>query len=68
MATDWSKKRDVFVFFISGAKEHNPAAAMALQEKLGSALKADAGGLRPMKPRLPAKKSGAAKKAPAKKK
>ena len=35
MATDWAKKQDVFVFFISGAKERNPAAAMALQEKLG---------------------------------
>ncbi|RUL69590.1 DUF72 domain-containing protein [Dyella choica] len=27
-------KRDVFVFFISAAKEHNPAAAMALIERL----------------------------------
>lgn len=35
MATDWSAKRDVFVFFISGAKETNPAAAVALQERLG---------------------------------
>jgi uncharacterized protein YecE (DUF72 family) len=35
MVTDWSKKQDVFAFFISGAKERNPAAAMALQEKLG---------------------------------
>jgi uncharacterized protein YecE (DUF72 family) len=34
-ATDWSKKQEVFVFFISGAKERNPAAAMALQAKLG---------------------------------
>jgi len=32
---DWSKKQDVFAFFISGAKERNPAAAMALQERLG---------------------------------
>jgi uncharacterized protein YecE (DUF72 family) len=31
----WSAKQDVFAFFISGAKERNPAAAMALQEKLG---------------------------------
>jgi uncharacterized protein YecE (DUF72 family) len=31
---DWSKKQDVFAFFISGAKERNPAAAMALQDKL----------------------------------
>ena len=35
MFTDWSKKQDVFGFIISGAKERNPAAAMALQEKLG---------------------------------
>jgi uncharacterized protein YecE (DUF72 family) len=35
MTTDWAKKQDVFCFFISGAKERNPAAAMALQEKLG---------------------------------
>lgn len=34
---DWSGKQDVFAFFISGAKERNPAAAMALQEKLGIA-------------------------------
>lgn len=32
---DWSAKQDVFAFFISGAKERNPAAAMALQERLG---------------------------------
>lgn len=42
MATDWSSKQDVFVFFISGAKERNPAAAMALQERLGTAPKFDA--------------------------
>jgi uncharacterized protein YecE (DUF72 family) len=35
MTTDWAKKQEVFCFFISGAKERNPAAAMALQEKLG---------------------------------
>ena len=28
--------RDCFVFFISGAKVHNPAAAMALIERLGA--------------------------------
>ena len=33
--TDWSKKQDVFAFFISGAKERNPAAAMALLDTLG---------------------------------
>lgn len=32
--TGWSAKQDVFAFFISGAKERNPAAAMALHEKL----------------------------------
>lgn len=30
----WSKKRDVFGFFISGAKERNPAAALALIDRL----------------------------------
>jgi len=32
---DWAKKREVFAFFISGAKETNPAAAMALIERVG---------------------------------
>lgn len=35
MFADWSKSQDVYVFLISGAKEHNPAAAMALQRELG---------------------------------
>ena len=35
--TDWSKSQDVFAFFISGAKERNPAAAMALLDRLGLA-------------------------------
>jgi uncharacterized protein YecE (DUF72 family) len=30
------KPREVFIYFISAAKEHNPAAAMALIERLGS--------------------------------
>jgi uncharacterized protein YecE (DUF72 family) len=30
----WAKKRDVFAFFISGAKEINPSAAKALIERL----------------------------------
>ncbi len=30
----WAAKREVFAFFISGAKERNPAAAMALIKKL----------------------------------
>jgi uncharacterized protein YecE (DUF72 family) len=29
-ATDWEKSGDVFLYFISGAKERNPAAAMAM--------------------------------------
>ena len=41
MATDWSKKQEVFVFFISGAKERNPAAAVALQKALGIAPNSD---------------------------
>lgn len=64
MATEWSAKQDVFVFFISGAKERNPAAAMALQSKLGIAPNF------PDEP-APVKKAAAekaAKKAPAKKK
>lgn len=35
LVSGWAKSQDVFTFFISGAKERNPAAAMALQEKLG---------------------------------
>ena len=31
---DWAKTRDVFAFFISGAKQRNPAAAMALIERV----------------------------------
>jgi len=65
MYKDWSAKQDVFAFFISGAKERNPAAAMALQDKLGvtpaTAAEADA-----MAAGKAAKKSPA-KKAPAKK-
>lgn len=30
----WAKRRDVFAYFISGAKVRNPAAAQALIEKL----------------------------------
>ena len=32
---DWSARRDVFAFFIAGAKARNPAAAMALIERVG---------------------------------
>lgn len=35
MLAGWAKTQDVFAFIISGAKERNPAAAMALQNKLG---------------------------------
>ena len=41
LVTGWSKNQDVFAFFISGAKERNPAAAMALQDKLGIAPAAE---------------------------
>jgi uncharacterized protein YecE (DUF72 family) len=34
-ARDWAKRGDVFAYFISGAKVRNPAAAVALIEKLG---------------------------------
>jgi uncharacterized protein YecE (DUF72 family) len=33
-ARDWEKNGDVFLYFISGAKERNPAAAMAMLEIL----------------------------------
>jgi uncharacterized protein YecE (DUF72 family) len=33
-ARQWEKKGDVFLYFISGAKERNPAAAMAMLELL----------------------------------
>jgi uncharacterized protein YecE (DUF72 family) len=73
MTTDWAKKQEVFCFFISGAKERNPAAAMALQDKLGITPETSAGadamaagkGAKPAAKKAPAK---AAAKAPAKKK
>ena len=34
-AAAWAKKGDAFVYFISGAKVRNPAAAQALIKKLG---------------------------------
>jgi uncharacterized protein YecE (DUF72 family) len=33
-AKAWAKKGDVFIYFISGAKIRNPAAAQALIERL----------------------------------
>lgn len=65
MATKWAKGGETFVFFISGAKERNPAAAVALQEKLGIAPKFDVEAL--MAGKKPAVKKAAAAKAPAKK-
>jgi uncharacterized protein YecE (DUF72 family) len=35
-ARTWAQRGDVFAYFISGAKVRNPAAAMALIEKLGA--------------------------------
>lgn len=74
LAKDWASKKDVFVFFISGAKERNPAAAMALQDALGITPKFDADPVAPAKKasqvKLAAPKKAAAKaapKAPAKK-
>ena len=73
MFTGWSKKQDVFGFIISGAKERNPAAAMALQEKLGitpdTAGDADAMVASKAKGAVkPVAKKAAPKKVPAKKK
>jgi uncharacterized protein YecE (DUF72 family) len=63
LAEGWKAKGDVFVFFISGAKETNPSAAIALQEKLG--IKPFAGDAPVVKA---AAKKASVKKAPAKKK
>jgi uncharacterized protein YecE (DUF72 family) len=62
MVGGWSRKQDVYVFFISGAKERNPAAAVALLERLGMtpSTSAEAGG-------LAAGKATAAKKQPTRK-
>jgi uncharacterized protein YecE (DUF72 family) len=60
LAKEWGKKQDVFMFFISGAKERNPAAAIALQDALGIAPKFE------MEAVAPSKKGVA--KPPAKKK
>jgi len=38
-AKDWSKRGDVFAYFIAGAKEKNPGAAQALIGKLGTGRK-----------------------------
>ncbi len=58
--TDWSKTQEVFAFFISGAKERNPAAAMALLDKLG--LKPLDGGKQAVAPKKAAVKKALAKK------
>lgn len=38
-AQDWAKRGDVFLYFIAGAKERNPAAAQALIADLGKPAK-----------------------------
>lgn len=80
LATTWAGKKDVFMFFISGAKERNPAAAMALQDALGITPEFDASAIatakkasqvKPAAPKKAAAKTEAkapAKKASAKKK
>jgi uncharacterized protein YecE (DUF72 family) len=80
LSIGWAKKKDVFMFFISGAKEHNPAAAMALQDALDITPKFDPASIAPakksaqVKPAAPKKAAAKAepkapaKKAPAKKK
>jgi len=73
MFTNWSDKQDVFAFFISGAKERNPAAAMALLDRLGltpaTAGEADAlagGKAAPKTTAKPTAKAAAKKPMPAK--
>jgi uncharacterized protein YecE (DUF72 family) len=74
MFADWSRSQDVYAFFISGAKERNPAAAMKLLDGLGltpaTASEADAlaGGKRSTRKTAsqPAAKAAAKKPAPAK--
>jgi uncharacterized protein YecE (DUF72 family) len=60
MLKGWAKDQEVFAFFISGTKERNPAAAMALQEKLG--IKPSSGEPAPAPKKAPAKKAPAGKK------
>ena len=72
LVTGWSKSQEVFAFFISGAKERNPAAAMALQDKLGITPTGAGAEALTSKAKTPAAKASAkkavAKQAPAKKK
>jgi uncharacterized protein YecE (DUF72 family) len=80
LAQDWAANKDVFMFFISGAKERNPAAAMALQDALGLAPEFDPTAIvqakktprvkpaAPKKATAKASLKASAKKAPAKKK
>jgi uncharacterized protein YecE (DUF72 family) len=44
-----TEPRDVFLYVISGYKEHNPAAAMALIDRVGAPAAASAGGKRSRK-------------------
>ncbi len=68
LATGWSAKQDVFMFFISGAKERNPAAAQALQAKLGVKALGEplAIGAKKVAAKKAPAKTSVAKKAPAK--
>lgn len=66
LAADWARGGETFVFFISGAKERNPAAALALQDRLGIKPEFDAGEL--MGGKKAAAKKVSVAKAPAKKK
>jgi uncharacterized protein YecE (DUF72 family) len=62
-----AKKQDVFAFFISSAKERNPAAAMALQRALGVTPASAANAGEAEKAKAPVRKT-VMKKASAKKK
>ena len=70
LATGWAAKQDVFVFFISGAKERNPAAAVAMQARLGIApqFPDEPAPVKRAVAKKAAAKKPAPKKAPAKKK
>ena len=37
-AREWRKRGDAYIFMINGAKVRAPAAALALQDKLGSLI------------------------------
>ncbi len=66
-ATPASLPRDVFLFFISGAKARNPAAAMALIGRLGEGSQAAGGADALVRAKTPRAKGGAKAAKPAKK-